>query len=215
MSRIAAGLMLAALMPLAPATANDGGSPAGAPFEKIVEHDFHAPIPCGLVCPYWLYDESAVCEPQQLALPPPNGMYDDWDFDLTLPASAPATGIVFFVFALSPAVDHDGWLCLREAHPDNPGAYQPSAVSYLPASQCSLDPIGCAEKNEINVCVDKAWTDDLAGFNWACIPHGAPVRYRDYNWGDPIATVPAWVCWSRDGIRQDGKGCAGAPSAGR
>lgn len=196
----------------APARANDAGSPDGAGFEKVVEHRFFVPVPCAQACPYALEGDPAACNPEPIAVPPPAGMYEDWDFRLRLPANSPNEGIVFLVYALSPAVDHDGWMCLQDDHEDNPGSWYLGTSGNVAGDVCGAVPmVGCREKAEIGVCVTRKWNDDLKGFEWDCVPANSPVRFRDFNYADPVAGVPAWVCWSTEGIKPGSTGCAGEP----
>jgi len=192
-----------------PAGADHSGSPSGQPYDKVIGHEFIAPILCASVCPYWTDDEQAACHSDPLAVPPPTGSYADWKFNLGLPAAASSTGVSFFVWGLSPAIDHDAFICFQRPHERAPGIWFIETSANGATELCGIAGFACAEKLEIVVCNDIGWSNLPAGFKWQCIPKNTPVTYRIWNWSD-VLPAPAWVCWSREGIKPNSTGCAGS-----
>jgi len=208
---------LALAVPFAPISAGAAtcGDIENCDYNAKANNTFLAPAPCAVACPYWTDDNEATCHPSPLL--PEDVFFADWDFKLKIPSSASSTGISFFVFAIeSPVVDVDGWMCFREEHPKQPGIYHIDNSANIVGQLCGIVPmVGCQEKNEIVVCNDISWKNEPAGFKFQCIPKNTPVSFRSWNWLEPPAPVPAWVCWSKFGIKPNSSDCAGIPFPGR
>ncbi len=140
---------------------------------------YNAPTPCAALCPYWANPPSeSQAEREATCAENPSTIAGSWsDVTVTVPDSVEIAGTsdsgvpTELVFTLSPAIDHDSWIC--RATPDDEGNRYIASGANTTSDRCVVGPIGCEEQVTIPV-----------------VP-GESVILRVYNWADTEATPAA------------------------
>ncbi|MFN2642099.1 MAG: hypothetical protein ABR548_09495 [Actinomycetota bacterium] len=122
-----------------------------------------APVPCIVACPYWSNPQNSAAENEAACgTPSPDGSWAEQT--ITVPQEIDGKVPTELAFLLSPAIDHDSFICLPAGGPPGQKRFVATGANTT-SDKCTLGPLNCAE--QVTIPVQPGESLILRVYNWA------------------------------------------------